>query len=125
MSERTPIDIDQFAADFKRSGEAGLELMKQDAQDAERGPIVRKVRSLMHAFVEKGMGDGSAYSDFSTHQQAFMQHFGEDARKYRLFHLICGSTPHGDAVLFDADGEWSLSHAIDTIADRHNIQVGE
>lgn len=123
MSEKSPEDK---YAEFNRQMNAGLELQKQDDEDAERGPIVRQVRAVVTEAYKNHRDENSAYDELRSFQDSFAEHFGRiEAQRYRLYHVIIGSTPSGSADLFDAEGEWSIVSEMRKLAEKYNIPLEE
>lgn len=102
--------------------ELGFELQKQDNEDPERGPIVRQVRALVSAAYRNHRDENSPYNELSSFQRSFAEHFGRtEAQRYRLYHVIIGSTPPGNADLFDAEGEWSIAQVMQGLAEKYRV----
>lgn len=107
---------------FQQEMNAGFELQKQDNEDPEHGPVVRQVRALVSAAYKNHRDINSPYSELSSFQSAFAEHFGRtEAQRYRLYHVIIGSTPPGNADLFDAEGEWSIAQAMQGLAEKYRV----
>jgi len=122
MSEGLPGKYEEF----QRQMNAGFELQKQDSEDPERGPIVRQVRALVSAAYKNYKDSNSPYSELSSFQNAFVEHFGRaEAQRYRLYHVIIGSTPPGNADLFDAEGDWSIAGAMQNLVEKYHIGIAE
>ena len=119
MSEGLP---EKKYEEFQRQMNAGFELQRQDNDDSKRGPIVRQVRALVRAAYKNHTDENSPYNELSSFQSAFAEHFGKtEAQRYRLYHVIIGSTPPGNADLFDAEGEWSIAEAMQNLAEKYRI----
>lgn len=110
--------------EFQRQMNAGFELQKQDNEDPERGPVVRQVRAVRDAAYKNYRDEKSTlYPELSAFQKSFAEHFGKpEAQRYRLYHIIIGSTPSGNSDLFDAEGEWSIAAAMQKLAEKHHIE---
>ena len=110
--------------ELQRQMNAGFELQKQDNEDPERGPIVQQVRAVQNAAYKNfGNEKSTLYPEFKAFQDSFLEHFGSnEARRYRLYHVIIGSTPSGNEDLFDAEGEWSIAEAMQRLAKEHHIE---
>lgn len=112
------------------SSEIG-QIQQQIAEDAaaattdERDPIHGPAIARIHEILETGVvgPDADAFiDDLAAFQQEFLKHFGDhEARRYRLFHTIIGSTPPRSADLFDAEGEWSVARRMAELARQHGI----
>lgn len=123
MSEGPPENIYEK---FQQEMNAGLELQKKDTEDPDRGPIVRRVRALILAAYKNHKDSDSPYHELSSFQHAFIEHFGRnEAQRYRLYHVIIGSTPPGNADLFDAEGEWSIADAMQNLAEKYRVDYSE
>ena len=120
MSEGLP---EKKYEELERQTNLGLELQRQDAEDPERGPIVRQVRAVFAAAYKSYKDKNSPYKDLSLFQNSFVDHFGAaEAHRYRLYHLIIGSTPPGNTDLFDAEGEWSIAEAMQKLAEKYHLE---
>ncbi len=113
----------QHLEEIRRQNKAGLELRKLDDEDPERGSIVQQVRAIERALWKYSGNENSIpYSEFEAFKRSFLEHFGKtEARRYRLFHVILGSTPPGNADLFDAEGEWSIAEAMQNLTEKYHI----
>lgn len=118
--------------EFQERKDTGSKLVEGDKTDPERGPIVRLVRKTSLAagkdYAEKISKNPSErsqfFDDFQAFVQSFLGHFGPtEARRYRLYHIIIGSSPLGDANLFDAEGEWSVATKMSELAKKYNIDI--
>lgn len=119
MSEGLP---EKKYEEFERQMNAGFELQKQDNEDPRRGPIVRQVRALVRAAYKNHRDENSPYNELGLFQKSFVEHFGKtEAQRYRLYHVIIGSTPPGNADLFDAEREWSIAEAMQHLAEKYRI----
>ena len=121
MSEGLPEDKYK---EFNQLMEGGFELQKQDSEDPERGPVVREMHAIVEAIYKNHRDNIPPYEDLSSFQHAFLEHFGRaEAQRYRLYHLIIGSSPPGDSDLFDADGEWSIAEAMRKLVEKYHIST--
>ncbi len=125
MSERLPGEKEdkmlQILEEVRRNRDAGLELQRKDNEDPERGPIVQQVRAVMSA-ANKNYSENPLYNELLSFQKSFLEHFGKsEAQSYRLFHASLGSTPPGNADLFDAEGEWSIAQAMQNLAEKYRV----
>lgn len=109
--------------ELQRQMNAGFELQKQDHEDPERGPIVQQVRAVQNAAYKNfGNEKSTLYPEFKAFQDSFLEHFGSnEARRYRLYHVIISSTPSGNTDLFDAEGEWSIGAAMQKLAETYGV----
>lgn len=127
MSEKNPATsndalLESRLKEFREQMAAGQELQRQDKEDPVRGPIVRSVRQFVLEASKRSMEENSPYTELASFRNAFMEHFGNDtARRYRLFHVIIGSTPPATSDLFDAEGEWSIATKMDELAQKYQI----
>lgn len=121
MSEGLP---EKKYEEFERQMNAGFELQKQDSEDPERGPIVRQTRALVSAaYKNYGNEKSTLYPELNAFQKSFAEHFGRaEAQRYRLYHVIIGSTPSGNSDLFDAEGEWSIAAAMQKLAENYDVK---
>jgi len=127
MSEKFPTKPDAAALErqlreYQEQMAVGQELQRQDREDPVRGPIVRMVRMVVLEASKTVMEKDSAYAELSAFWNAFLEHFGSDeARRYRLFHIIIGSTPPSTADLFDAEGEWSIALKMQEFTEKYGF----
>lgn len=109
---------------FRQDSAAGLELQRQDKEDPKRGPIVRQVRAVHEEAYRHYEKKGTIFDDFDSFEKSFAGHFGQkEAWRYRLYHLITGSTPPGTADLFDAEGEWSIAAKMRELAEKYHVDI--
>lgn len=78
------------------------EVLGRDEKDPERGPVIRMVRSVAGA-------SGDCHEEVVSFHKKFTAHFGDVSGRYRLLHIMDGSTPLIGSDLFDAEGEWSIA----------------
>lgn len=108
---------------FAQSVATGRELVRQDGEDPERGPLVRLVCSVMKA----ARYGTPLYKEIETFYTAFSSHFKneKEAKRYRLYHIVIGSTPSGMADLFDTEGEWSIAAKMRELAEKYHIGISQ
>lgn len=127
MSEKFPTNPDESILErslreYQEQKAAGEELLKQDAEDPERGPIGQAVRFAVIEAGKRTVGKDSPYEGLVAFRAAFVKHFGnQGARRYRLFHVLIGSTPPPTSDLFDAEGEWSIAEAMQHLVEKYRI----
>lgn len=122
MSEKPPGE-DKLEI-YRKKFAAGFELQKKELEDPERGPTVRQVRAVLSAANKNYNEDGSFYNELSTFQASFIEHFSRtEAKRYRLFHYLIGSTPPIEADLFDGEGEWSIAGKTHDLAEKYHIHI--
>lgn len=127
MSEKLPTRLDEATLErtpreYQEQMVAGQELQRQDREDPERGPIVRAVRVATIEASKRVAEKDSPYNELEVFRNAFMEHFGsQEARRYRLFHIIIGSTPPSTSDLFDADGEWSIATKMQELSEKYGM----
>ncbi|MDO8741954.1 MAG: hypothetical protein Q7J45_00245 [bacterium] len=127
MSEKLPANPDESLLErsfreYQEQKAAGEELLRQDAEDSERGPIGQAVRFAVIEAGKRNVGKDSPYEGLVAFRAAFMEHFGnQGARRYRLFHVLVGSTPPPTSDLFDAEGEWSIAKAMQNLVQKYSL----
>ncbi|MCX6788150.1 MAG: hypothetical protein NT108_03250 [Candidatus Kaiserbacteria bacterium] len=123
MSEKLPENEHEK---FQKSVEVGFELQRQDAEDSERGPIVRRMRAIVEKARENYEDNVGFLNDLASFRESWNDHFTvAGARRYRLYHLMTGSSPLGSAIFFDAEGEWSIAKKVQELAEKHTIRTEE
>ena len=123
-NEAKPIESEDLFARIRQASEAGSKLEEADRADRERGPVVQLVRVVYRAAYKNSLTKGPLFNEFHLFQKSFIEHFGgTEAQRYRLYHIIVGSGPFGDANLFDAEGEWSIATKMRELAKKYNIDI--
>ena len=105
--------------------DGGIEMKRQDDADPVRGPTARLARKVFEGYMEaelSGNNEGLV-KEFETLRDSFSKQFTdpEEARRYRLYHYIIGSTPSGTSDLFDSEGEGSITEGINALAKKYHI----
>ena len=119
MSEKLPAEEKlPDENELRKLMDDGIELKRQDEADPVRGPIVLLARRV---FREAVLGGNKKFvEEFETFRNSFSNQFAnpEEARRYRLYHYLIGSTPPGTADLFDSEGEGSLAEGVRKLAEK-------
>lgn len=132
MNEETPKNTEnsvesekeRLRREEREQNNAGFKLVEEDNADSERGPIARKVRTVRNAAFKNFIDKGPLSEDFIFFQKLFLEHLGfTEAYRYRLFHIIIGSSPPWNADLFDAEGKWSIAEAMRKLAEKYHIDI--
>ncbi len=107
------------------SFEAGLALQRQDEADPARKSIMDLSRTILR--VAYSDLEHSLLEEVVALQHSFPGQFKdpEEAKRYRLYHYIIGSSPEGSNDLFDAEGERSLEKRLRELAEKYHIDTGE
>lgn len=109
-------------AQYQEEEQKIAELIRQDNVGPDRGPTTRFVRMVMSKINKMGVEKDSPYEELQSFRNAFMEHFGEnDARRYRLFHVITSSTPPATSDLYDAEDEWSIVAKFQKLSEKYGI----
>ena len=135
MSEESPKNTENPVESEKEKSrreerernDAGFKLVEEDNADPDRGPIARLVRGVFKAAVAdyiKNENRSPFFDDFEAFRQSFLKHFTvTEAQRYRLYHIIIGSSPNEKANFFDVEGEWSVAEAMRKLAKKYNIDI--
>ncbi len=106
---------------------AGSDLKERDLADPVRGPIVRLAKKVFFEAYKAAFAEDTEafYEEFRALQDSFTKQFSDprEARRYRLYHYIVGSTPEKNSDFFDAEGEGavSIAEAVRALAKKHGI----
>lgn len=120
MSEQIPGPEEiaaKLAEQFKRYPQEQhtlAEVLGRDEKDSERGPIIRMVRSVAAA-------PGDCHEEVVSFHKNFTTHFGDASGRYRLVHIMKGSTPPIGSDLFDAEGEWSIAAKLQQLSEKYRV----
>jgi len=116
----------------REQNDASFKLIEEDKADPERGPVVRLVHAVFRAAVDdyidksKNSTDKSPlFDDFELFKKSFIEHFKNtdtEAKRYRLYHIIIGSSSPWNTDLFDAEGKWSIATKMRELATKYHIE---
>jgi len=122
--ERSP---EEEEAESQRLSDFGFNLVKQDEDHLEHGPITREMRAIRMALWRAG---GESIEDLIALKAAYIERFGSvEAERHRLYHAAFGGSPLGTANAFDIEGEekeeWSFVRKMRELAKKYNINIEE